>query len=283
MVNATQLSSYIYCPRKLFISSVLGVKEPPKEALVKGKVWHQTHEMINNNEELIVLEIHSKEYSEIFDIYRKHFAKLLRTTIILNKTQLQHFNIVLLDLFNEYWPYFEEEAKIRALNISQFIAKQEIFGEELWKKLTPKIISEKYFKSEKLHLSGIIDMIEVYDELHVPVELKTGKFPSKGMWDTHKIQLGAYLLMLEDSGKKVNEGVLRYKGSEDKRVLVMNSLLKEEILDIVKDVQKILKSLEAPNFTSNKNKCNVCSFKDLCYNNAKIKELIDNKKSKTVL
>lgn len=285
MVNATQLSSYIYCPRKLFIGAVLEVKEPPKEALVKGKVWHITHEFINKNEEDLIKSITSDKYDDIFDIYRRGFSKFLRNAIIMNKSELKAFEINLLDLFNEYWPDFEEEAKLRALNVSNFIKDNAVFGEELWDRLTPKIISEQYFKSEKLNISGIIDVLEVHDapskeseKLYVPVELKTGKFPQKGMWDTHRVQLGAYLLMLEDQGKNVSEGVLRYRGSDERRILVMDSMLREEVIDVVSGAKKVLESLEPPDYTDNKNKCAKCSFKDICYDEKKMKRLIDGKK-----
>lgn len=287
MVNATQLSAYIYCPRKLFISSVLEVKEPPKEALVKGKVWHITHEFINKNEKDIVKSINSDKYDDIFDIYRKGFSNFLRNAIILNKTELKSFEINLLDLFNEYWPDFEEEAKVRALNVSKFVKKHKIFGEELWERLTPKIISEQHFKSENLNISGIIDVLEVHDnpvgeseKFYIPVELKTGKFPQKGMWDTHRIQLGAYILMLEDLGKNVPEGVLRYRGSDEKRVLMMNTMLREEVLSTVSGAQNVLDSKTPPDFTDNKNKCAKCSFKEICYDEAEMKRLIDEKKHK---
>jgi len=282
MVNATQLSSYIYCPRKLFIGSVLEVKESAKDALVKGRVWHQTYEFINKNEKELVKSISSDKYEDIFDIYRKGFAKFLRNAIIMNKAELKTFEIKLLDLFNDYWPDFEQEAKMRALNVAEFIKEHEIFGDELWNKLTPKIISEQYFKSENLNLSGIIDMIEVHDvdgaELYVPVELKTGKFPTKGMWGGHRIQLGAYLLMLADKGKNVSDGVLRYRGSDDKRVLVMNSMLRDEVLTVARNAQDILNNLDPPDFTDNKNKCAKCSFKEICYDNLEMKRLIDNKR-----
>ncbi|MGV8150437.1 MAG: CRISPR-associated protein Cas4 [Candidatus Woesearchaeota archaeon] len=283
MVNATQLSSYIYCPRKLFIGSVLEIKEPPKKELVRGKVWHQSYELINKNESSIVKSIlpnSSGKYDEIFDLYRKGFAKFLRNAIIMNKSELKKFEVDMLELFNEYWPHFEEEAKTRALNVSVFIRKSGLFGEQLWDSLTPKIISEQYFKSEKSDVSGIIDMIEVHDnELYVPVEFKTGKFPASGMWDGHRMQLGAYLVMLEDSGKKVSEGVLKYKDSDEKRILVMDSMLRREVVTAVSKANLIIKNFDLPGYVDNKNKCAKCSFKDICYDETKMRELIDLKKA----
>ena len=277
MVSATQLSGYLYCPRKLFISHVLLVEEPPKEELVKGKIWHETHEMINNAEEKIVLSISTNNYQEIFDVYRRQYSKLLRNAIIKNKSALKEFNISLLDIFTDYWSSFEEEAKEHALNIVNFIDKHQVYGRELWDKLTPKILSEQYFKSEKFNLSGIIDVLEIHAVdgkiNYVPVELKTGKYPDKGMWDGHKIQLVAYMLLLEDAGKPVGEAVIRYRGA-DKRILQMNTFLREEVLDLIKKTNDLLNDMSIPDMIDNKNKCRSCQFKEACYNHDAMKTLL---------
>jgi CRISPR-associated exonuclease Cas4 len=277
MVSATQLSGYLYCPRKLFISHVLLVEESPKEELVKGKIWHETHESINNAEEKIVSSISTNNYQEIFDVYRRQYSRLLRNAIIKNKSALKEFNISLLDIFTDYWSSFEEEAKEHALNIVNFIEKHKIYGRELWEKLTPKILSEQYFKSEKLNLSGIIDVLEMHDindkVTYVPIELKTGKYPEKGMWDGHKIQLAAYMLLLEDDGKPVGEAAIKYRGA-DKRILQMNTFLKEEVLDLIKKTNELLNGMDVPNIVDNKNKCKSCQFKETCYNHDAMKTLL---------
>ena len=275
MVSATQLSSYLYCPRKLFINSVLKIEEPPKEALVKGKIWHQTYEFLNKSDAILVKSIKRNNYQEIYEIYKRKYATLLRNSIIIYQSELKMFEIKLIDMFSEYWPNFDAEAKLRALNLSEFISKNKVFGEELWEKLDPKILSEKYYKSEKLNLSGIIDMIEVHNNnFYVPVEIKTGKVPNKGMWDGHRIQLAAYILLLEDAGNTTGEGYLKYKGVEDKRILAMNSILKEEVLNLIKKVSTIISNFVVPDYVDNKNKCTSCVHKELCYNAEEINNLI---------
>jgi CRISPR-associated exonuclease Cas4 len=277
MVHATQLSSFMYCPRKLFISKVCLVEEPMKEALIKGEVWHKTFEWINKHEHQIVEKISTKNFMEISELYRAEFAKALRNTLIHHKHELKQFDIKLMDLFKEYWPNVDEEAKIRAWNVASFVAKHNIFGKELWEKLSPKILSEQYFKSEKLGLSGVIDVIELHDNiLYVPVELKTGKVPDGGgMWPGHRMQLATYMMLLEDAGKQVSEGVLKYKDSDEKRVLVLNTLLKEEVLNLVTEVNKLIKSFEIPERVDNKKKCDKCSFREKCYDDTEMKRLVE--------
>jgi CRISPR-associated protein Cas4 len=281
MVTATQLSSYLYCPRKLFISTVLLVEEPPKQELVKGKIWHETYESINNIEEHIVSSIRTGNYQEIFEVYRKEYSRLLRNAIIKHKSELKDFGISMLDIFKDYWTSFEEEAKEHALNVVQFIAKHDLYGKELWDRLTPKILAEQYFKSVKLNLSGIIDVLEMHDTngkiTYVPVELKTGKYPDKGMWDSHRIQLAAYILLLEDAGKDVAEAAIRYRGT-DKRLLQMNTYLREEVLDLITKTTVILTGVEPPNYVDNKNKCGKCQFKETCYNQDMMTTLVKDAK-----
>ncbi len=284
MVSATQLSSYTYCPRKLFINYVLLVKEEPKEALVKGTIRHNTYDLINKEDERIVKSIKTGKYSEIYDLFRMEYAKFLRNAIIKNKTELKKFNIELSVVFNETWHYFDEESKSRALNLSEFISKYKIFGDELWEKLTPKILSEQYFSSKQLDLSGIIDVVEIYncsdkkENVYLPVELKTGKAPQKGMWDGHRIQLAAYILLLQDAGKNSEEGCIRYLDINEKRVLAMNSLLKDEIMKIINEVSCILEGYIAPKIVENKNKCEKCSLKTICYNEHEMNKLIEESK-----
>jgi len=198
---------------------------------------------------------------------------------------LKQFDIKLMDLFKQFWPAMDEEAKIRAWNVAAFATKHDIFGKELWEKLSPKILSEQHFKSEKLGLSGVIDMIEVYDNIvYVPIELKTGMVPdgNNAMWPGHRMQLAVYLMLLEDSGKSVSEGVLKYKGSDEKRVLMLNTLLKEEVLDLVNQVNKLIKGFDIPEKTDNKKKCIKCSFKEVCYDDEKMEKLVqESRKNKS--
>jgi len=52
-------------------------------------------------------------------------------------------------------------------------------------------------------LKGKIDRIEKFNDTAIPVELKTGKAPKGGVWESHMIQVASYMLLLEEKlGKK---------------------------------------------------------------------------------
>jgi CRISPR-associated protein Cas4 len=134
-----------------------------------------------------------------------------------------------------------------------------------------------------LNLTGVIDVLELHsidgETSYVPIELKTGKYPETGMWEGHRAQLGAYMLLLEDAGKKVADAAIKYRGTE-KRSLQMNTFLRAEVLDLIKKTDAVLKSKVLPDYTDNKNKCKTCPYKDVCYDKNKIYELLVQKVSK---
>ena len=123
-------------------------------------------------------------------------------------------------------------------------------------------------------------MIEVYNnDFYVPVELKTGKVPQTGVWDGHRIQIAAYMLLLEDKGKKTGEGYVKYKGADDKRVLTMNTFLREEVLKLISEVDALINGFTPPIHTDNKNKCRSCPHKDVCYDEAVMTRLINDSRA----
>ena len=121
LISVTSLSSYLYCPRKLFMEKVLRIIEPPKEALVKGTVRHDFYDMINKKEEEIVTGI-KKEilFENLLDIYKNEHSVLLRTAITKNKDSLAKFNIQPIEMFRQVWPLVIEESKTRSLNVFNF-------------------------------------------------------------------------------------------------------------------------------------------------------------------
>ncbi len=262
------LSSYLYCPRKLFLQRILAVEEPPKESLVLGSLRHEIYDFINQNEERIVTSIAKKvEYTDIMALYKGFYSKILREKIIKNKSRIKKVKLDIVNVFKRTWPLILNEAETRSKNISDFIQKYNLYGKELWEKLTPKIISEQRVESDQLQLKGIVDRIEVYESGYVPVELKTGKMPKQGVWPGHKIQIAAYAMLLEEKFKtNVKEGFVRYLDADETRQIAINPFMKEEIINLVREVQTLLKSQDPPNYCENKNKCTNCGVRETCYN-----------------
>ncbi len=224
-ISVSLLSSYLYCSRKLFLEKVLMLEEPPKESLVMGSIRHETYDHINKKEEEIVTSITNRMPLEnIQELYKKEYLKILRKAIANNKNRLDKVNLNMLDAYRKSFPFIMEESSLRSTNIFNFIEENNIFGEELWQKLTPKIISELRIESEELRLKGIIDQIHVYDNEYVPFELKTGRTPTDGVWPGHRIQIAAYSLLLQEKfNKEIKEGFVFYLDTKEKKAHCIQS------------------------------------------------------------
>lgn len=281
LLSVTHLSSYLYCARKLFLEKVLKVIEIPKEAVVKGTIRHETYDGINKAEEDLVKSITAENLKEIDEIYKNQYSKILRKVIKESEKEIKEIDLKPSVIFKETWPLILKESKTRAENIKNFITIHNVFGDELWEKLTPKILSEFRVESEALGLKGIIDQIAVYGNELVPFELKTGKCPREGVWPGHKIQLAAYMMMLkEKSEKTIKEGFIAYLDHDLKRQIVLNPFVENEVKDLVKKVNCVLNSFDIPKQCSNENKCNACNLKGKCFDKRFVEERVRELKSK---
>jgi len=270
-LSVSMLSSYIYCKRKLFIEKVLKIKEEPKEATVKGSVRHKIFEIMAEREESIIVSI-TKDHSlyDVIKMYSSTFGEILRLVFEKFKYQLKKVDIRPLNLFKEIWPMFLEESKERAKSIWDLIKEHQVYGLELLNKL-PKSEPEHRIYSEKYNLIGIIDRIEFIDKNPVPIEFKTGKMPFEGIWDNHQIQLAAYSLLIEEKFQaRVAEGYVIYLDHNEKRRLVFNPFMKQEVIELINKVNKLIDDKEIPEMPQNTKKCVSCKLKHICQDNEKM-------------
>jgi len=267
MIAVTSLTSYMYCPRKLYIERVLGISEIPKGAMVLGSVKHRVLDSFNSEEANIVCAIKSvSSHGEISDSYKSCFSDILRRAIIKSRNQIKMAGLNPMDVFNEFSSFFEKEAESRARFISDFMKKHNLHGESLWNKLSPKIKSEYKITSESLGISGKIDRIEIHEGFLIPVEMKTGTPPEEGAWESHKVQLAAYALLLEDNFKtNIPEGVVYYVDCGKRVQVFINPFLKEQVKELACSVNALLVSKDIPPLVDNKNKCSACNLREKCH------------------
>jgi CRISPR-associated protein Cas4 len=261
------LSSYLYCKRKLYLQYVLQLVEPEKEVMVRGTIRHGTYDKVNKVEEALVKSITAKDdFEAIYKKYLNVYSALLRKTITENKYRLKNVQLPLIDAYKQIIPFFRQESELRALNLIKFIEKNKVYGIELWEKLIPKIKSEFRIDSDELEIKGIIDQIEVYPDGQIPIELKTGSMPKEGVWPGHRIQLGAYALLMEEKfGKEIKEGFVVYLDKQERRHIAINPYLKQEVKDIKDKVRELLEGKEVPAVVDNENKCAKCGLKEQCF------------------
>jgi len=266
MIAVTAISSYLYCPRKLYLERVLKLVKPPKEAIIKGTIRHETYDLINKAEEALIKSIKTDNIKYILQSYKQTYSQILKKVIIKNKDKIKSVNLELSEIFRESWRYVINEAKTRTFNTYSFIVKHKVFGDELWDKITPKIKSELRIESSMMQLRGIVDQIEYFDDNIIPYELKTGKMPDRGVWPGHKIQMAAYIMMLrEQTGFDIKLGNIKYLDCDETRPVLFNEFLEKEVIDLRDKTISVLNSKELPSIVENRNKCKACELRDKCY------------------
>jgi CRISPR-associated protein Cas4 len=267
LIPVTLLASYSYCSRKIFLERVLKLFEPPKEALIKGSVRHQAHDAASKEEEAIVRSISQPlELKQIQGNYLDRYSIILKDTIVRNRANLDRFGVEPEALFRHAWPSFLREAELRSNNIFTFMQVNKVYGDELWEKLEPRIATEMAVQSASLRLTGIIDRVDMFKNSYTPFELKTGKAPSDGVWPGHRLQMAAYLLLLQDRfNLPVNTGYITYLDTQKTVPVVMNPFLENTIKETTQKVISLIESKELPDFCHNDNKCRVCGLKTKCF------------------
>lgn len=274
MIPVSLLSAYLYCPRKVYLQKVLKLTEPTRESALKGTIKHMVFSAFAERERSVVSSIYP-EHS--FKDVRKHFedafGQELKNAIIQKKKPILRLNLEPDQVYRRLWPHFERDITARAMYVWDFIQKTHKYGTELWENLTPKIKSEYALESESLGLKGVVDQVLVYENALVPLEIKTGQPPKEGIWPGHRIQLAAYMLVIEDIfSMAVKKGEVYYL-SNDVRELHMNPFLKNDVLKTKETVENLLNSTTLPPILKKEGKCEKCGLKEKCHDEKFIRQL----------
>lgn len=104
-------------------------------------------------------------------------------------------------------------------------------------------------------INGILDMIEG----NAIVELK--KTRSFKLYNSHKMQMMAYLYIAQHNGFNIKRGIVRYSNGKE-FVMMYNKSQKRYLRKLIDEMQSIKK---VPERTETKSKCVKCSLREYCY------------------
>jgi CRISPR/Cas system-associated exonuclease Cas4 (RecB family) len=272
IIPVTLLSEYQYCPRKVYYSKVLKIRVPPNEALVKGKVRHKIEEEANIRFDFVVTKVSRGDFDFIFNLFRESYLELVRRTILHNVKLMQSINLDVQAITNEFMETFTVLAKQVAESIHEIVIKHKVLGKDILQHIKTEQTAEMFIESKELQLRGIIDAVEFAEDNVIPIELKTGSMPRQGVWPSHKIQVGCYMLLCKEhyEDKKIEFGIVRYLDFNEDREVVLNPFLRDEIFSTRDKVITILEGKlvpeRLPSIEGNINrKCINCLYKKKCY------------------
>lgn len=264
MISVTDMTGYLFCPRSVYLKRIVAVEPIPKAALVKGGITHNVLDIVSKKDEEIVKKLTKVNINDVSNIYKNEFYKTVVEVLHKERVNIKNVDLNKLALFNEIWGIFLKEADVRSKSVFNFHKRTGLVGDELWNSLEPKFLTELRLESENLRIKGIIDRVEVLQEGYVPVEVKTGKMSSDGVWPGHKIQIGSYIMLLNEKFKS-EYGYVDYLEHGERRKVVMDERLGGEIFRLRDSVIGLMNSKELPQKVMNENKCNNCQFRDECF------------------
>lgn len=121
--------------------------------------------------------------------------------------------------------------------------------------------------SEKLGLTGKLDLVEEKNAQVCPVEYKRSAGPESGYWDNDGIQVCAQGLLLEEEyGTSVPRGILYYVGSKRRVVVELDQALRDKTLAAIALIRE-LAARDAPPPplpAEERHRCFGCSLAPVC-------------------
>lgn len=117
--------------------------------------------------------------------------------------------------------------------------------------------------SATLGLSGRCDVVEFHEDGRVyPVEYKHGK---KRKWLNDDLQLAAQMLCLAEMlGRPVTMGAVYHIQSKRRREVALTAALVASVQSTVAEVRQLLSAPQAPDPTTERQRCGECSLHELC-------------------
>ena len=123
--------------------------------------------------------------------------------------------------------------------------------------------SSGLLRNDETGLRGRPDQIVIIDGEFIPVEQKTGRVPKKPH-DSHRMQLLAYISLVETNTKKSPPyGILKY-GEEDVHQVFWDQHAKKSLFSSIKEVQKLMVEGGAQRNHEREGKCRNCSRRHAC-------------------
>lgn len=261
LINVSEINAWLYCPRKVFITKVLKIFQPPNRAMTIGKIKHSILENFSKQEEKLISQIDSNFDSiDLVFVYQDFLKNIAQKVFLENQEAINKFLIDKDDILKKVMGDFSEDIKLRVASIKDALAKGFV-KEEIWKNLDYIYLSEIRLESEAIGLKGRVDRIKVSrsDNTIIPYELKSRE---DNIFHSDELQLTAYAMLLEPFYKTIiRKGIIEVGNT--KKELLITQENKDEVLKIA-DLIRNIEGSEPPPILSNFKKCQYCDFKEEC-------------------
>lgn len=118
--------------------------------------------------------------------------------------------------------------------------------------------------SERLGLIARIDVVESADGSVVPVDVKRGHLPRRGVWASDRAQIAVAAIVLRENGYRCDAGILYYAGSRRRVEVDIDDELIAETLRTVLELREVAQADNPPPPLLDSPKCPRCSLVGIC-------------------
>ena len=270
VISASEMERYGYCPLSWYLD-LKGI-EAEGDEVNTGVEKHK--EIGDSLRDLLVEEEKSRETSTtlmtivgmIMTVVTVAIAILWISTDSLDQGNI-NLGVILL-IIGIGWmlvaSFFLYKLLISTEKIDQLRDDYKL-GEETIE--TPDGLTEDtpILKSRKYNLAGRPDYMIKEKDLHIPVEVKTGRRP-KAPFFSHVLQIGAYCLLSEETFQKSpSHGQIRYGFENEPHHVEWEPKLKNLVVEKIEEMNDILDGkTEAHRNHKRAGKCNSCSRRNGC-------------------
>jgi CRISPR-associated protein Cas1 len=131
----------------------------------------------------------------------------------------------------------------------------------------PPVVSRSVsLSSEKVGLTGKLDLVSTAGTEAVPVETKRGRVPGnpERSWEPERIQVMAQGLLLREHGYACDHGVLYFQGSHTRVDIPFTPQLESRTLSLIAAARRAMLRRELPRPLNDSPKCYGCSLSGIC-------------------
>ncbi|MBN1275060.1 Dna2/Cas4 domain-containing protein [Candidatus Woesearchaeota archaeon] len=266
LLPAHFLQTYHFCPRKLYLEENYRMRPPRTKGDLKRAILDEALKYTNRAEPGVVKSINAPTTEHrVADKYYDSNRRSLQEAIINNKEALAKEGMSIIDTHKQLWYDLRHATKARVRSTYEFMAKNRVYGNELWWQLIPKITFNLKLSSEKYGVEMTIYRVDNYPHSAVPHLITRQDPPERGVWQNHRTELALAMLLLAEQGLIVQEGVVDYANGTTERRLEMTADLHDHAQELVRRIRETLKSKDPPPRVDNPRKCDRCPHKEQCY------------------
>ncbi|MEM2873502.1 MAG: Dna2/Cas4 domain-containing protein [Nitrososphaerales archaeon] len=239
ILPVTALCDFLFCKRCFYLTYKMGLPKPTTKNAVRGKMLHELHMQLLSKEFKIASKFSFDEDPE--ETTHRYMIEAEEILKYMYRDFEEAFKRLGMRWEDEVLR-IQERVEIISLKWANWIRElaiiHEVDGVELAKICIPYRKFEEYYKAPNLAICGKIDVIEHGK----PVEVKTGKAPNFGIYQSHALQVIWYALLMEYvEGRDVDYAEVYYAKKFERRRLILTQKLRKWALAIRDSALELLK------------------------------------------